>query len=186
MGQYYRPIVETTQGRTVFNRDVDGEYTLAKLLEHSYWDNTFCRAFAEKLVDTPTNVCWVGDYAEPEECEKLGFTYDEVWGENAKTVSVKKPYFSLDEGRYLVNQTRGEVVDLREYKRKAILTNPRWGIINPIPLLTCLGNGRGGGDFRKNEKSTNSYVGRWAWDVIYLTNDEPPKDYRKIHPVFVE
>lgn len=188
MGQYYMPIIENEHGRTVFDRRVDGEYTMAKLMEHSYWDNPFCCAFAEKLVDTPTKVCWVGDYAEPEECEDLGFTYNEVWGESYwnNAVGVKSTDFSLDNVRYLVNETRKQVVDLKEYKRKAILSKPRYGTINPIPLLTCLGNGRGGGDFHGSDKSTNSYVGRWAWDVIYLTNNEPPKDYRKIHPVFIE
>jgi len=186
MGQYYMPIIENVLGRTVFDRSVDGEYTMAKLMEHSYWDNPFCCAFAKKLVNTPTKVCWVGDYAEPKECKKLGFTYDEVWGDNVNAVGVKSTTFSLDDVRYLVNETRKWVVDLKEYKRTAIRAKPRWGIINPIPLLTCLGNGRGGGDFHGNEKSTNSYVGRWAWDVIYLTNNEPPKNYRKIHPVFIE
>lgn len=186
MGQYYMPIIENGEGRTVFDRSVDGEYTMAKLMEHSYWNNPFCCALAERLVDTPTNVCWVGDYAESEECEDLGFTYDEVWGDNSTPIGVKSTSFNLDKVRWLVNRTRGEVVDLKEYKRTAIRNKPIWGVINPIPLLTCLGNGRGGGDFWGNEKSTNSYVGRWAWDVIYLTNNEPPKDYRKIHPVFAE
>lgn len=187
MGQYYMPIIENGQGRTVFDRSVDGKYTMAKLMEHSYWENSFCCALAERLVDTPTNVCWVGDYAEPEECEELGFTKDEVWGDNSTPIGVKSTNFRLDEVRWLVNRTRGEVVDLKEYKRKAIsLQSESQWVINPIPLLTCLGNGRGGGDFHGNEKSTNSYVGRWAWDVIYLTNIEPPKDYRKIHPIFVE
>ena len=41
MGQYYRPILGDKYGLNckVFDRSVDGRYTLAKLLEHSWWQN---------------------------------------------------------------------------------------------------------------------------------------------------
>lgn len=40
MGQYYRPILGDKYGLNckVFDRSVDGQYTLAKLLEHSWWN----------------------------------------------------------------------------------------------------------------------------------------------------
>ena len=69
MGQYYRPILGDSYGLSckVFDRTVDGEYTFAKLLEHSWWKNPFVNAFSEKLYEEPGRVCWVGDYAdEPE------------------------------------------------------------------------------------------------------------------------
>ena len=49
MGQYYRAMVKKPNGRiVVYNRDVirDGkrEYTVAKLLEHSWWFNEFVNA----------------------------------------------------------------------------------------------------------------------------------------------
>ena len=51
MGQYYRPILGDNSGLNckVFDRSVDGEYTLAKLMEHSWWLNPFCNSFAEKI-----------------------------------------------------------------------------------------------------------------------------------------
>ena len=47
MGQYYRSILGDAFGLNckVFDRSADGEYTPAKLLEHSLWQNTFVNAF---------------------------------------------------------------------------------------------------------------------------------------------
>ena len=65
MGQYYQPILGNVYGGQckVFDRSVNGEYTMAKLLEHSWWNNTFVNAFSAFLYNNPGRVCWVGDYA---------------------------------------------------------------------------------------------------------------------------
>ena len=63
-------------------------------------------------------------------------------------------------------------------------------IIHPLPLLTCEGNGRGGGDFRGN----NPWIGKWARDVISIEKKlpirkmKPFKDfkYEEIFPDFKE
>ena len=54
--------------------------------------------------------------------------------------------------------------------------------IHPLPLLTCEGNGRGGGDFRGDEKGI---VGSWARDVISVEKTNPlvttdTMDYKEI------
>ncbi|MBQ3336835.1 MAG: hypothetical protein IJG80_05475, partial [Selenomonadaceae bacterium] len=66
MGQYFRPILGDAYGLNckVFDRSVDGEYTFAKLLEHSWWQNPFVNAFSEFLYNEPSRVAWVGDYAD--------------------------------------------------------------------------------------------------------------------------
>jgi hypothetical protein len=46
--------------------------------------------------------------------------------------------------------------------------------IHPLPLLTCEGNGLGGGDFRGNERGI---VGTWARDLISIES-ECPKGYQ--------
>ena len=51
MGQYYKVIASNTNGTTIYDRSVENEYTLAKLIEHGYWQNDFCRAVAESIVD---------------------------------------------------------------------------------------------------------------------------------------
>ena len=42
--------------------------------------------------------------------------------------------------------------------------------IHPLPLLTCEGNNRGGGDYRGDEKGL---IGAWARDVISIDNMVP-------------
>ena len=53
MGQYYKVITRRNGKDKMYNRDVNGEYTVAKIMEHSWWLNDFCRAFAETIVDKP-------------------------------------------------------------------------------------------------------------------------------------
>ena len=71
MGQYYRPVVKSTRAENfkVFNRFVNGEYTMAKLMEHSWWNNDLCCAIGKMLYNKPKQVAWVGDYAGDEEVE---------------------------------------------------------------------------------------------------------------------
>ena len=54
--------------------------------------------------------------------------------------------------------------------------NDGWAI-HPLPLLTCEGNGRGGGDFygRRGMK----LVGSWARHRISVSN-KVPKGYKEI------
>ena len=63
MGQYYRAILGDAYGLNcmVFDRSVDGEYTLAKLMEHSWWKNSFVNSFSEQIYKCKSRVCWVGD-----------------------------------------------------------------------------------------------------------------------------
>ena len=184
MGQYYEVLAEDKDGkRTVYNRRVDGEYTAAKLMEHSWWRNPFCSALSATLVDNPRRIAWVGDYAEGGECEALGFNYDDVWGENVSTTGVSKSDFTLDSVRYLVNEDKRRYVDLAKYK-DACRDDSGW-VIHPIPLLTCIGNGRGGGDYHPAEGVSYEWVGTWAFDHIMLSN-ALPDGYEEIRPVFKE
>jgi hypothetical protein len=75
-------------------------------------------------------------------------------------------------GRYLANHTKKVCLDLTKEKG----TGERWHngdpvIINPLPLLTCSGNGRGGGDYLNGTKM--EMVGSWAGDVISLEHEPP-------------
>ena len=59
---------------------------------------------------------------------------------------------------------------------------PNWGAkIHPLPLLTCEGNGRGGGDF----SGENEFVGSWARDVVSIEFDAP-EGFTEIFPNFRE
>jgi hypothetical protein len=47
--------------------------------------------------------------------------------------------------------------------------------IHPLPLLTCEGNGRGGGDFYKEDP----LVGKWARNRVTVSKTKP-KGYTEI------
>ena len=190
MGQYYRPILGDQYGLNckVFDRTVDGEYTFAKLLEHSWWLNSFVNAFSEFLYNEPGRTCWVGDYAdEPDDFHFPNSSafyvpcYKEVWGETVSTISVASSDFKLD-GKFLLNHDTKQFIDLNEYKAASV--DKHGWCIHPLPLLTAVGNDRGGGDFHEGNTGYEN-VGIWAWHLLSFA-DKSPKDFSKIRIVFKE
>lgn len=184
MGQYYRIVTGNNDGITVYNRSIkgEGEYVGAKLMEHSWWENSTCKALAASIVDNPAKVCWCGDYAEDEECKALGFSYGEVWGDEAddKEIDPAPEGFSLDNYKYLVNHDKKQYVDLAKYRKAC--TDDGWCVF-PVSILTSLGNGRGGGDYYRDDE----LVGSWAFDTIEITNNDVEIDgFTEIEPVFVD
>ena len=190
MGQYYRPILGDAFGLNckVFDRSVDGEYTLAKLLEHSWWQNPFVNAFSEFIYKEPSRVIWCGDYAdEPDDfnfpnCSAFYVPYyGEIWGDSVSTIGVTSTDFTLD-GKFLLNHDTKQFVDLDEYKVNSI--DKHGWTIHPLPLLTAVGNGRGGGDFHEGNTGFE-FVGLWAWQLISI-EDKPPDDFSKTDIRFIE
>lgn len=190
MGQYFRPILGDKYGLNckVFDRSVDGEYTLAKLLEHSWWCNPFVNAFSEFLYNETSRTCWVGDYAdEPDDFDFQNCSafyvpcYKEVWGETISTNTVSSSDFTLD-GKFLLNHDTKQFIDLDEYK-SASVDKHGW-VIHPLPLLTAVGNDRGGGDFHEGNTGFDN-VGIWAWQLLSFV-DKTPKDFSKFNLVFKE
>ena len=171
MGQYYRPILTNANGyERVYNRDVDGEYTMAKLMEHSWWYNEFVGTICNKLLGNQMKVVWVGDYSDDAdttndiENEELTRLCKKAW--KNKGNGVKKNVLLLD-GLYLVNHTKHCYIDCNEYKKEC--DNNGW-CIHPLPLLTAIGNGLGGGDYREDDAWQ---VGQWANDIISVENAVP-------------
>ena len=184
MGQYYKIITRNSNKTTVYDRSIkgDGDYVMAKLLEHSWWENPTCKAVAASLVDNPTKVCWCGDYAEPEETKALGFDFEKVWGDDSRDQQLDPAPgdFSLDNLAFLVNKDKKLFVDLKQYKADSI--EDGWCIF-PLSILTALGNGRGGGDYHG---SNMKLVGSWAFDSVYFTNKTPAKSFNKLEVSFKE
>ena len=170
MGQYYRPVTEIDGKLTVYNRDVDGRYTLAKLTEHSWWKNTMVNAVVKNLYRKKGRLAWVGDYAEDEETP-VPMKY--IWGDQSNAVEVLSTNFRLD-GKYLVNYTQNLYVNLDDYKKKS---QEKGWILSPLPILTAIGNGRGGGDYYG--EACADKVGTWAWDLISI-EDKAPEGFVKL------
>jgi len=149
----------------------------AKLMEHSYIGNNFVEAVEFLLINdgedkgrwANSRIVWAGDYADPEEDGET--IYDKVEGNGLKFLIEGVP----ENYPYLVNYDKKEYVD----KRKCPQDKDGW-TIHPLPLLTCEGNGRGGGDYRND----NDYVGTWSRCVVNLMK-EIPEGFTEITPNFV-
>ena len=162
MGQYYTPVIR--KGRTDYNIYNSHNYDNGlKLTEHSYIGNNFVDTVLKELYNKPAELAWVGDYAEPDdvsnpEADKFiiaqtGESYRKPVGSNGE--------FMID--KVVINRSKNEYVDLAEYVK--VTPADKWidVPINPIPLLTAIGNGRGGGDYHGTNMDK---IGYWACDTI--------------------
>ena len=189
MGQYYNVVTMDEAGVIkAYDRHVDGEYTPAKLMEHSWWFNEFVSTITKMLYHNPMRIAWVGDYSEDEDyleqkelelfnLELFEKFFDAAWGEenDDKLLGVKKDMLSLD-GKFLVNHTYKTYVDCDEYLRLSRPSDVEDWIIHPLPLLTCIGNGLGGGDYYGVDEEGD--VGFWAMCEVSV-EDEAPAGYEK-------
>lgn len=180
MGQYYNIIIKEKGKETIqaYDRHIDGNYTMAKLMEHSWYLNDMVNAICEKLYHKPSHIAWVGDYAN-ENGDDLEL-YQSAWGDENKEPNYQmlhKTDFTLN-GRYLVNHTKKLVLNCWEYLKDSIKspTNKDGWIIHPLPLLTALGNGRGGGDYRGINEDK---VGSWSWDLLEIVEWEDKEELLK-------
>lgn len=194
MGQYYHIAIKPKDGEVVYNkREVEGVgYTTAKLTEHSYSSTWIMKSVMSMLEKTPCKVAWVGDYSEDEEVSKI--TNGEVnrralWPENGdpdvKTTVFKKTKFPV-KSKWLVNHAKKTCVKLaggffRDSYKIALqdgTVKTRHLLLNPIPVLTAIGNGRGGGDYFGPDEEL---AGSWAWDELSIENSIPRGYHRLKH-----
>ena len=205
MGQYYNVLLkEGKKASVAYDRFliVKGErqYTMAKLMEHSWIGNHFVDTMCAKIYKTASTVrvVWMGDYGDTifryGKNENITLTeqeivrlYDRCWDENVKTKAIRKADFDFH-NKFLINHTQKLYIDLNEYYEKSVM-HTKYGddwCIHPLPLLTCIGNGLGGGDYHApTANSDKELVGTWAWDEITI-DDEPNPNYTKICPIFKE
>ena len=166
----------------------------AKLMEHSYIGNRFVRSMEFLLAGEFKGhpFVWVGDYADHVET-KTGdhdiyndashFIYEDYDSptndkKSRKYLTLKdsipaipewkevekwNPYETIPYYEYLVNYTKKQYCIVPEFDDSTDEYQ-----VHPLPLLTCSGNGRGGGDYGLDDER----VGSWAFDRIGLTNDE--------------
>ena len=114
MGQYYNAVIEVNGNKEVFYHQVDGEYMMAKLLEHSYWANPFVLAIASKLWRTKGKLAWVGDYAEDSDFN-WNEAFSDAHAENVPREDLTYNGFRL-EGKFFINHDKKMIIDLDEYK----------------------------------------------------------------------
>lgn len=172
MGQYYKPAILGKNKKTVQKWVYSHEYNNGlKLMEHSWLGNDFVLAFESLIYNNPQHVVWAGDYASNCKGRKSNI-YD-----RCKDSNEAKPTANLkaDNVRFIINHTKKQFVDtFNTLKSTANWIGDEDYRIHPLPLLTCEGNGGGGGDFFGDDN--HRIVGSWARDLISV-EPEQPKDY---------
>lgn len=175
MGQYYMVYTNRNGKEKVYDRHVDGEYTMAKLTEHSWWYNAFVNTICYKIHKKPTQIAWVGDYSDDDNAD----LHNKVWGNDVKTYGVTEAQVSLFD-KYLVNHDKKQYIACNRYYESS--EKEDW-CLHPLPLLTAVGNGKGGGDYRGINKDM---IGIWALDTISVENKKPNEKYEELIVSFKE
>lgn len=161
-------------------------YSGMKLMEHSWLENDFVNGVLESIWDNSCRVAWVGDYADDIDDFDEYYTeevYESVWGDYAVELPFDEVPSIHSEG-FIVNHDKGLYIDLAKYAKESA-SKPRWSdvewCIHPLPILTCVGNGRGGGDYHGTNMDA---IGSWCMDLISFRMEFPSAfrevDYSKV------
>ena len=178
MGQYYKPICVDLK-QWLLSHDYD--HTGLKLMEHSWVGNDFVGAVMSLMVKGGAwfrkRIVWAGDYFGNDTDEVCYFKQSEEWDKIQPTECMS---IEMQKKAKLVNHTKKLYVRYDEMP-----VHDGW-IVNPLPLLTALGNGRGGGDYY-DEFPDCDKVGAWAGDELSIEFAVPKgKWYKKLIVGFVE
>lgn len=187
MGQYYSPIALDENGKIngwVYSHDIkekfkcpDGRTIMIgeglKLMEHSWIGNKMMLVIENLLIPGgkwyKKRIVWAGDYADNETDSKVNLSG--LCENSQKTKGKPLSIRNSQKFKFIVNHTKKLFVD-----KNKVPDNDGWKI-HPLSLLTCEGNGRGGGDFRDEDK--NNLIGSWSRDVISVET-ETPEGYSEI------
>jgi len=190
MGQYYKATILKKNWKLAKKQPVAASLLCydfnngAKLMEHSYAGNQYVAAVLSLLGTAYKGYpfVWVGDYADEVKTFRGVFDiytqagrfiykdYDGTQDGHSKRYEGLKKFVKdgNSDYKYLLNYTKKEFCIIPSY-------NPDEWTIHPLPLLTCSGNGRGGGDYRLVEDGYNyeedERIGSWAYCKIGATND---------------
>ena len=182
MGQYFRPvIIGKKDSKKVVASLYAHEFNVGlKLMEHSYVGNNFVNTFATLINDKDGKykgypMAWAGDYSDEVVGDK---NYYDIALEQDTDENVKD--LKANEYRYFINKTKKEFVDIEDCPSCKISD---YLAVHPLPILTCLGNGRSHDYVPKEEDK--EYIGSWAMDVVVSSNKCPnEKTYKRIKPNF--
>jgi hypothetical protein len=140
-------------------------------MEHSWIGNEFVGVVEDLIAEGGAwhgdRIVWAGDYADPETPEVLDPTNENrpmnlfaIVGENKI-----RPAVSKNKYRFVLN------LDTKEFVDKNKVPNVNGWQIHPLPLLTCCGNGRGGGDY--HNETNSDLVGKWNRNRVIVQNGYP-------------
>lgn len=198
MGQYYS-IVNLDSNTAIRPESL-------KLMEFSYLDTLSVNALYTLLAGDwkGARIATVGDYAEPADFDSIPAVID---GEDTPYMTARTEYDAHDNAnalpetqyaRYAVNLDTNEYVDRTHTPiNNLYLAETHDGMecayaerVEPLTILTSIGNGRGGGDYYGEYagNAEKNYVGAWAGARLMATNDasELPENAVEITPGFRE
>lgn len=174
MGQYFTPVIIRTGNVQAFN---SWDYNNGlKLMEHAYLGNTFTEVVVKQLLNNKANLAWVGDYADNENDRQLPFL---AWLPSDYAPKLEIGEMENSWGLFFINHTKKEYFSMSVYINQSQLVYG-YSMIHPLPLLTALGNGRGGGDYKGD---CMDMVGVWACDEIEAKSWFEDKTYKDITPL---
>ena len=139
----------------------------SKLMEHSYKENGFVGAVVELLKKEwkGDKIAWIGDYHESGEVGDVP-TWEEAEDQGYTTLA--PPAKTNTEG-FLNNETLGLSIDMTKLTFTERGEEDEGWELHPLSLLTACGNGRGGGDYRGEDKMGNEIIGMWAGHEFSFT-----------------
>ena len=197
MGQYYKPLILRQKGKRTYSEGFYSHYydhNGLKLTEHSWCGNHFTETVLAQLFNKPGRLYWMGDYTDKEDFEdvnlwnKLKKIYKKFQAEidwntsyDAPDRYIKNTYTCPEMvtsrvGRFILNHDKKVYIDMEKYEKEAIKNEWTEVPLHPVPLLTCTGNGRGGGDYYG---PGSEECGTWAGDLIE-TQDVRPNGYTDV------
>jgi hypothetical protein len=186
MGQYYKPI-NIDKKQYVYSHDFGNGL---KLMEHSYVGNHFVNAVESLLCEGGAwhgdRIVWAGDYADPEKGARAKRYKDssgqmksfkpnlfDLIDDGVKKEMRIKPDMTEKNHRFVINLDTKQFVDTEKVPLTDVYTDEHgkeWPFtIHPLPILTCEGNGRGGGDLHKEDP----LVGTWARQRVVVSDTKP-------------
>jgi hypothetical protein len=174
MGQYYKPI-SIDKKQFVYSHAYGNGL---KLMEHSWIGNPFVGIVEDLVAEGGAwhgdRIVWAGDYADDEKNRKSN-----LWSLiGDKDKNEIKPEPTKNKYRYVVNLDTEEFVDTKKVPLSEVYEEDgkEWPFqIHPLPILTCEGNGRGGGDLHKK----SDLVGKWARNRV-IVSKRKPKGYTEM------
>jgi len=209
MGQYYVPVIISVDGESKRLNSHAFDSGL-KLMEHSWVGNEFVNAVISRIHNQRAVIAWIGDYSNDSkkdyETGEEPFTrtlphkefmkyYRLAWGDRKKNIIAPSEFSEQDcnifthdtRGMFLINHTEKRYLDLTKYIEDCRVkdkTEDYYWCVNPLPLLTACGNGRGGGDYHE-EHPCYKDVGSWAFHTLEYT-DRIPDGYAEAVFTFAE
>lgn len=192
MGQYYK-------FKNIDKKEEPKEERgFAKLTEHSYLGNNYCKSVLQLLSNEwkGDRILHIGDYAE----DGVGANTDELINQIKNNEDIAniydsdykcvKSHYDMQKIRYVYNHDKKEYIDLyMQPIQWCYIDGNELGVVkfNSFALLSACGNGLGGGDYPSYCVNSDK-IGSWAGDHFTSSSDllNEYSDYTKNTYIFNE